>query len=120
MRAIGRAAVELLGLLVAGVASFFAMIGHAVGILIVWACGMVSGLFLIVALLSGAMWLFTHSQHSFQTMLGFLAYAAVPFVMIIVMSYYYGKLTDKLEGRQRRQALNRSAGSRPPKLTAAH
>jgi membrane protein YdbS with pleckstrin-like domain len=118
MQAIGRAAAELLGLLVASVVSFFVMVGYAVGILFVWACGMVSVLFLIAALFSGTMWLSTHSHHAFQTMLGFFADAAVPFATIVLVSYYYGKLTDKLERRQRRQAWDRSGGSIAPEFTA--
>ena len=71
-------------------------------------CGIVSGLFLIVALFSGVMWLFTHSPHAFHTMLGFLGYAAVPFALIVAMTYYHGKLTDWLNSGQHRRPLNRS------------
>jgi hypothetical protein len=85
MRAIGRAAAELLVLLVAGVISFPMLIGYAFGILLMWVLGIVSSLFLIAALFSGAMWLFTHSPHAFHMMLGFLAYAAMPFVLIAAM-----------------------------------
>jgi hypothetical protein len=99
--------------------SFLVMIGCALGILFVWACGIASGLFLIAALFSGTMSLFTHSQHAFRTVFGFLAYAAAPFVLIAAISYYYGKLTDKLKGRQHRLALDRTSSSRPPELTAA-
>ena len=116
MGTIGRL-VELLGVLVAGAVSFFVIIGYALGILFMWACGIVSGLFLIVALFSGTMWLFTHSQHAFNTMLGFLAYAAVPVALIVVMSYYYGKLTDKPESRQQPQTT--SSVLRPPEPSAA-
>jgi hypothetical protein len=77
MRTIGRVAAELLGILLAGVVSFFVMIAYALGILFMWACGIVSGLFLIVALFSGVMWLFTHSPHAFHTMLGFLGYGVL-------------------------------------------
>jgi hypothetical protein len=55
MRTIGRVAAELLGILLAGVVSFFVMIAYALGILFMWACGIVSGLFLIVAFFSGVM-----------------------------------------------------------------
>ncbi len=120
MRTIGRLAAELLGVLLAGAVSFFVIIDYALGILFVWACGIVSSLFLIVALFSGTMWLFTHNQHAFHTMLGFLAYAAVPFALIVVISYYYGKLTDKLEGRQQRQTPSRTGRLRPSGLTAAY
>jgi hypothetical protein len=120
MRTIGRMAAELLGVLLAGAVSFFVMIGYVLGILFLWACGIVSSLFLIAALFSGTMWLFTHSEHALHTMLGFLAYAAVPFALIVVVSYYYGKLTDKLEGRQQRQTAGRMGRLRPPESTAAH
>jgi len=91
--------------LLAGAFSFLVMIGGVLGILFVWSCGIASGLFLTVALFSGTMWFFTRSQYAFQTMLGFLVDAAVPFAMIVVMSYYYGKLTDKPQRRQRRTTV---------------
>jgi hypothetical protein len=106
-------AAELLGVLLAGVVSFFVVIGYAFGILFMWACGIVSGLFLMVALFSGVMWLFTHSPHAFHTMLGFLGYATVPFALIVAMTYYHGKLTDRLKARQDRRAPNGSGSSRP-------
>jgi hypothetical protein len=112
MRTVGRVAAELLGILLAGVVSFFVMIAYALGILFMWACGIVSSLFLIVAFSSGVMWLFTHSPHAFHTMLGFLGYAAVPFALIVAMTYYHGKLTEGLKTRQDRRALNRSGRSR--------
>jgi hypothetical protein len=108
MRTMGRVAAELLGVLLAGVVSFCVMIAYALGILFMWACGIVSGLFLIVALFSGVMWLFTHSPHAFHTMLGFLAYAAVPFALIVAVTYYHGKLTDWLNTGQHWRPLNRS------------
>jgi hypothetical protein len=43
MRTMGRVAAELLGVLLAGVVSFFVMIAYALGILFMWACGIVSG-----------------------------------------------------------------------------
>jgi hypothetical protein len=53
-------------------------------------------------------------------MLGFLAYAAVPFALIALISYYYGKLMDKLEGRQQRQTRSRTGRLGPSGLTAAN
>jgi hypothetical protein len=46
MRTIGRMAAELLGVLLAGVVSFFAAIGFVFGVLFIWVCGIVSRLFL--------------------------------------------------------------------------
>src|ERR1700730_12885980 len=100
MRTIGRVAAELLGVLLAGVVSFFVMIAYVLGILFMWAGRIVSGLVLIVALFSGVMWLFTHSPHAFHTMLGFLGYAAVPFALIVATTYYHGKLPQGLKTRQ--------------------
>jgi hypothetical protein len=108
MRTMGRVAAELLGVLLAGVVSFVVMIAYALCILFMRTCGIVSGLFLIVALFSGVMWLFTHSPHAFHTMLGFLGYAAVPFAVIVAMTYYHGKLTDWLNSGQHRRPPNRS------------
>jgi hypothetical protein len=78
MRTIGRMAAELLGVLLAGVASFFAAIGFVVGALFIWVCGIVSGLFLIAALFSGVMSLFTRSPQAFHTMLGFFCICLCP------------------------------------------
>lgn len=110
MRTIGRMAAELLGVLLAGVASFFAAIGFVVGALFIWVCGIVSGLFLIAALFSGVMWLFTRNPHAFHTMLGFFGYAGVPFLLIVVMTYYHGKWTDWLK-KHDPQALERPVRS---------
>jgi hypothetical protein len=53
MRTLGRLAAELVGVLLAGAISFVVMIGCVLGIIFLWACGIASGLFLIVALFSG-------------------------------------------------------------------
>jgi hypothetical protein len=106
MRTIGRMAAELLGVLLAGVVSFFAAIAFVFGALFIWVCGIVSGLFLIAALFSGVMWLFTRNPHAFHTMLGFFGYAGVPFLLIVVMTYYHGKWTDWLK-RHDPQAVER-------------
>ena len=107
MRTIAGIVAELLGVLLAGVVSFLAAIGFAFGVLFMWVCGVVSGLFLIAALFSGMMLLFTHSPHAARTMLGFLGYATVPFLLIVMISYYYGKWTDLLDGNHQPRALNR-------------
>ena len=80
-----------------GCVSFFVAIGFVVGALFIWVCGIVSGLFLIAALFSGVMWLFTRNTRAFHTMLGFFGYAGVPFLLIVVMTYYHGKWTDWLK-----------------------
>ena len=110
MRTIARIVAELLGVLLAGVVSFFAAIGFAFGVVFMWVCGIVSGLLLIAALFNGVMLLFTHSPHAAHAMLGFLGYATVPFLLIVMISYYYGKWTDWLEGNHHRRALNRPGG----------
>jgi hypothetical protein len=45
-------------------------------------------------------------------MLGFLGYAAVPFALIVAMTYYHGKLTEGLKTRQDRRVLNHRSRSR--------
>ena len=50
MRAIGRFLAELVGVLIAGVLGFFAMLMLAAWAMLIWLIGCVSGLFLIIAL----------------------------------------------------------------------
>jgi hypothetical protein len=99
MRRISRIAIEFVGVLLAGVLSFFVMLTNGLIRLFLWLCGVASGLLLIAALFSGAGWLFTGDGHAFRNMLGFLFEAAVPFAVIAAVTYCRWKLFDWLGAR---------------------
>ena len=113
MRAIGRFAGELLGVLAAGFVGFFVMLAYMVGFVIWFACGLACVGFLLVALFSMVMWLSTHDAHAFRTMLGYFVYAAGAFAVIAMLSYYKGKLMDGVKVRwERRNILGGRGWSR--------
>jgi hypothetical protein len=103
MRSIVLALTELLGVLVAGFLGFFVMLAYVAGFLLLLACGFACAGFLLVALFSMGMWLFTHDAHAFRMMLGYFAYAGGAFAVITALSYYHGKFADavKAKGEQR-------------------
>jgi hypothetical protein len=111
MRAIGRALMELLGVLAAGFIGFFVVLVYMAGGLIWFACGGACFGFLLVALFSMVMWLSTHDAHAFHVMLGYFVYAGVAYALVAAMSYYRGKFSDRLSfGRARRAAARRISG----------
>ncbi len=87
-----RALRELAGVIMAGFLTFFGGIALAGGFLLLWLCGLASGLCLMVAMFAGAMFWFTGKAHDGQIALTYLAYAAVPFVLTFVIGYYRSKL----------------------------
>lgn len=105
-----RALSELAGVILAGFAAFFGGILFLAGLVLLWLCGIASALFLMIAAFAGVMYAFTGSHHAAVIALGYLGYAAVPFVVTFVLAYYHGKLGD---ARQQRQALHRIRGIRP-------
>jgi hypothetical protein len=108
MRKIGRALAELLGVLTAGFVGFFVMLAYAAGFLLLLAYGFVCAAFLLVALFSMVMWLFTRNAHAFWLMVGYFGYAGGAFAVIVALWYYHGKLTDGVRSaRERRAALRR-------------
>jgi hypothetical protein len=103
MRVIGRALAELVGVLTAGFVAFFVMLAYAAGLLLLLACGFVCAAFLMVALFSMVMWLFTRDAHAFWLMVGYFVYAGGAFAVIVALTYYHPKLMDGLRsGRERR------------------
>lgn len=87
-----RAFRELAAVIVAAFAAFFGGIALAVGFVLLWLCGMASGLCLMVAMCAGVMLWFTGKAHDGQIALTYLAYAAVPFALTFVAGYYRSKL----------------------------
>lgn len=90
-----RALRELAGVIVAGFVAFFGGLALASGILLLWLCGLASGLCLMVAMFAGAMFWFTGKAQDGQIALTYLVYAAVPFVLIFAIGYYRSKLSQK-------------------------
>jgi hypothetical protein len=111
MRAIGRAISELVGVLTAGFIAFFVMLAYAAGLLLLLACGFVCAGFLLVALFSMVMWLFTGDTHALHVMLGYFGYAGAAFAVIAALSYYHGKSLDNRRARQN-QRISRRLASR--------
>ena len=83
---------ELAGVVTAGVLAFFGGIALLAGILLLWGCGLASGLCLIVAIFSGVMYGITGKVHDGRLALTYLAYAAIPFVLTFMAGYYRSKL----------------------------
>jgi hypothetical protein len=113
MSAIGRAIPELIGVLAAGFVGFFVMLAHLAGLLIWFSCGLVCFCFLLVALFSMVMWLYTRDAHAFHIMLVYFTYAGLAYAVIAAMSYYRGKLGDHFNApRVSRAALGQTASHR--------
>jgi hypothetical protein len=104
-----RAVSELAWVIVAGFAAFFGGIVFLLGLLALWLCGLASALCLMVAVFAGVMYGITGAPHDAQLAVVYLVYAAVPFVVIVVVSYYWTKFA---QGRRQRQALRHIGGLR--------
>ncbi len=102
-----RALTELLTVFATGILAFLAGIVLLAGVLVMWLCGLASGLLLLVAVASGAGFALTGNHHYGVIALGYLAYAAVPFAVIVVLSYYHGKFTDAQESRRSLRRVGR-------------
>jgi hypothetical protein len=86
-----RAIRELAGVIVAGVLTFFGGIAFVVAFAMLWACGVASGLCLMVALFAVVMFGITGKPHDSQIALTYLGYAAIPFALTFVAGYYQSK-----------------------------
>jgi len=106
MRTIGLVLGELATAFVVGTVAFFVLLAQAAGLLMMGVLGLASGLFLLVALCEGAWWLGTHDHHAGMTALGFLAYAAITFALIVVAFHCWHRAFEWPE-RRRHQALER-------------
>lgn len=104
-----RAVPELIGVIVAGFVAFFGGIVFLLGLLALWLCGLASALCLMVAAFAGVMYGITGVPHDAQLAVVYLVYSAVPFVVIVVVSYYWSKFR---EGRRQRRALPNISGLR--------
>jgi hypothetical protein len=104
------ALLELTSVILGGFAAFFGGIVLMLGLVVLWLCGLASALCLMVSVFAGVMYWITGTPHDGELALGYLVYAAVPFVATVVLSYYWNKLN---EGRRQRQALRNFGGLRP-------
>ena len=78
-------------------------------LLLLLACGFVCAGFLLVALFSMAMWLFTRDTHALHVMLGYFGYSGGTFAVITAPFYYHGKFLDGMKARQGQHIANRRA-----------
>jgi len=83
---------ELIGVLAAGFVGFFVMLAYIAGGLMWFTCGIACFCFLLVALFSTVMWVFTHDTHAFELMVGYFVYAAAAYAGIAAISYYRARL----------------------------
>jgi hypothetical protein len=104
-----RAVSELIWVIVAGFVAFFGGIVFLLGLLALWLCGLASALCLMVAAFAGVMYGITGVPHDAELAVVYLVYAAVPFVVTVVVSYYWAKFR---EGRRQRRALQIIGGLR--------
>ncbi len=86
-----RAIRELAGVIVAAILTFFGGIAFAAAFVVLWACGVASGLCLMVAVFAAVMFGITGKPHDGQIALTYLGYAAVPFTLTFVAGYYRSK-----------------------------
>lgn len=86
-----RAIKELAGVIVAAVLTFFSGIAFIVAFAMLWACGVASGLCLMVALFAAVMFGLTGKPHDGQIALTYLGYATIPFALTFVAGYYRSK-----------------------------
>jgi len=91
---LGRALDELIGVLAAGFVGFFVMLAYIAGGLIWFACGVTCFCFLLVALFSMVIWLFTRDTHAFEVMLGYFVHAGAAYAGVAAIPYCWGRLTD--------------------------
>ena len=110
MRSIVLALSELLGVLVAGFLGFFVLLTYVAGFLLLLACSFACAGFLMVALFSMVMWLFSHDTHTFRTMLGYFGYAGEAFAVIAALSYYHGKFADGVKTKREQRVALRQIG----------
>jgi hypothetical protein len=85
---------EFVSVVLAGFAAFFGGILLMLGFVVLWICGLVSSLFLMVSAFAGIMYMAFGTHHAAVIAVVYLGYAAVPFVAIFVSSYYYQKLIE--------------------------
>ena len=82
---------ELAGVIVAAILAFFGGIAFVIAFAMLWACGLASGLCLMVALFAVVMFGLTGKPHDGQIALTYLGYAVVPFALTFVAGYYRSK-----------------------------
>jgi hypothetical protein len=88
---------EFVSVVLAGFAAFLGGILFVLGLALLWICGLVSSLFLMVSAFAGVMYVFFGTHHAAVFAVVYLGYAAVRFVVIFVSTYYYQKLRTRDE-----------------------
>lgn len=78
-------------MITAGVLALFGGIAFAIAFVLLWACGVASGLCLMVALFAGLLFEITGKAHDGQIALTYLGYAVVPFDLTFVAGDHRSK-----------------------------
>src|ERR1700712_5039053 len=99
---------EFVSVVLTGFAAFFGGILFVLGFVFLWICGLISSLFLMISAFAGIMYMAFGTHHAAVIAVVYLGYAAVPFVVIFVSTYYYQKF---VEPPQRRRTLPDISGS---------
>jgi hypothetical protein len=94
-----RVLVDLCGIIVAGFRTFFVGIALIACMILLWLCGIAGSLMLLVSAFAATMYAITGKHHDLTLALGYLCYAAVPFVIIFALTYYQGKIVDSRKQR---------------------
>lgn len=114
MQVIVRAMGELASVILTGFVGFFVgvatLLAGAVGGLLILVCSLATGLLLFMSLFCGLGWFFTHKAHELVNAGGFLIEAAIPFTLMVMVSYYREKLARALAARRARKAALRRLG----------
>jgi len=93
-----RVLVDLCGIIVAGFLTFFVGIALIACMVLLWLCG-IAGSLLLISAFAATMHAATGKHRDLTLALGYLFYAAVPFVIIFALIYYQGKIVDSRKQR---------------------
>ena len=86
--------IEFLCVLLAAAMGFVGLFLSIIASLVAFAFALVSGVFMIGALFSFAMWVFTGQHAAFLSMLDFLVWGSLSFVPMTLIHYYIDKLVN--------------------------
>jgi membrane protein YdbS with pleckstrin-like domain len=85
---------EFLGVVAAAMLGFVGLFLSIIAGVIWFAFAAISGVFMVGALFSFAMWVFTGQHDAFLAMLDFLLWGGLSCVPMVVINYYMDKLTN--------------------------
>ena len=86
--------IEFLGILLAAAMGFVGLFLSIIAGVVAFAFALISAVFMIGALFSFAMWVFTGQHAAFLSMLDFLVWGSLSFVPMTLIHYYIDKLVN--------------------------